>query len=252
MNNSTNLINRMNPFFKIIILIFITIIGSLEFNPYLPTALIVIGIITASLFSDLTITELLKSVRVFLAMSIGFMGFILLSRFISKEDLMILSVLGLGLKIVLISIYTAIFVKTTDPTKMVISLITYFKLPPKFAYAFLTAYRFLPTFKEEFEMIKYAYQVRGVVESKNIFGNIWNTKRYIIPMMATAVRKGIRISMAMETRAFGKYKTRTYYRQLVINKDEVMASTFYIAIIICITVIFSMAGLTNLGVRFLA
>lgn len=252
MDNKVKLINRMNPFLKIIILIIITIIGSLEFNPFLPTALIIIAIITASLFSDLTIKELLKSVRVFLGMSIGFMGFILLSRFISKEDLMIISVLGLGLKIVLISIYSAIFVKTTDPTKMVISLIKYFKLPPKFAYAFLTAYRFLPTFKEEFDIIKHAYQVRGIVESKNVFVNIWNTKRYVIPMMATAVRKGIRISMAMETRSFGKYKTRTYYRQLAINKDEVIASTFYITMVIFITIIFSMIGLTNLGFRFLA
>lgn len=252
MDNRVKLINRMNPFFKIIILIIITIIASLEFNPFLPTALIIMAIVTASLFSDLTIKELLKSIRVFLGMSIGFMGFILLSRFISKEDLMILSVFGLGLKIVLISIYSAIFVKTTDPTKMVISLIKYFKLPPKFAYAFLTAYRFLPTFKEEFDIIKHAYQVRGIVESKNVFVNIWNTKRYVIPMMATAVRKGIRISMAMETRAFGKYKTRTYYRQLVINKDEVVASTFYITMVIFITIIFSMIGLTNLGFRFLA
>lgn len=252
MDNNEKLINRMNPFLKIIILIIITVIGSLEFNPFLPTALIIMGIVTASVFSDLTIKELLKSIRLFLVMSIGFMGFILLSRFISKEDLMVLSVMGLGLKIVLISIYTAIFVKTTDPTKMVISLIKYFKIPPKFAYAFLTAYRFLPTFKEEFEIIKHAYQVRGVVESKNIFVNIWNTKRYVIPMMATAVRKGIRISMAMETRAFGKYKTRTYYRQLVINRDEVFASIFYITMVICITVIFSMIGLTNLGFRFLA
>lgn len=252
MDNKVKLINRMNPFLKIIILIIITIIGSLEFNPFLPTALIIMAIVTASLFSDLTIKELLKSIRVFLGMSIGFMGFILLSRFISKEDLMILSVFGLGLKIVLISIYSAIFVKTTDPTKMVISLIKYFKLPPKFAYAFLTAYRFLPTFKEEFDIIKHAYQVRGIVESKNVFVNIWNTKRYVIPMMATAVRKGIRISMAMETRAFGKYKTRTYYRQLVINKDEIVASTFYITMIIFITIIFSIIGLTNLGFRFLA
>lgn len=252
MDNKLKLINRMNPFLKIVILIIITIIGSLEFNPFLPTALIILAIITASLFSDLTIKELLKSVKVFLGMSIGFMGFILLSRFISKEDLMILSVLGLGLKITLISIYSAIFVKTTDPTKMVISLIKYFKLPPKFAYAFLTAYRFLPTFKEEFDIIKHAYQVRGIVESKNIFINIWNTKRYVIPMMAMAVRKGIRISMAMETRAFGKYKTRTYYRQLAIYKDEVIASTLYIFTVIFITIIFSMIGLTNLGFRFLA
>lgn len=251
MNNS-KLINRMNPFLKILVLLTITIIGSLEFKPYLPSTLILIGIITACIFSDLSIKELLNSVKIFLIMSIGFMGFILFSRFISKEDLMIVSVLGLGLKIVLISVYTAIFVKTTDPTELAISLIKYFKLSPKYAYAFLTAYRFLPTFKDEFEIIKHAYQVRGVVEDKNVFLQIWNTKKYVIPMMATAVRKGMRISMAMETRAFGKYKSRTYYRQLEIKKDEIIGSIFYITVVISITIIFSMAGFTNLGFKFLA
>lgn len=114
------------------------------------------------------------------------------------------------------------------------------------------AYRFLPTFKDEFEIIKHSYQVRGVVEDKNVFIQIWNTKKYVIPMMATEVRKGMRISMAMETRAFGKYKSRTYYRQLEIKKDEVIVSIFYITVVISITIIFSMAGFTNLGFKFLA
>ena len=164
---------------------------------------------------------------------------------------MFISVLGLGLKIILISLYTAVFVKTTDPTEFVIALIKYFKIPSTYAYAFLAAYRFLPTFKEDYEIIRHAYQVRGVAESKNIFVKIFETKRYIIPMMATAVRKGIRISMAMETRAFGKYKTRTYYRQLTLSKGEVITSTMYIALLIIITITFYNLGLTNMGLKFL-
>lgn len=251
MNNKTSLINRMNPFLKVVILIFITFIASIEFNPYLPTVLIILGIITSKYFSELTVLELLNSIKIFMLMSLGFMGFILFSRYISKEDLMLISVLGLGLKIILISVYSCIFVKTTDPTEFVISLVKYIKIPPKFAYAFLTAYRFLPTFKDEYEIIRHAYQVRGVEECKNIFVKIFNTKRYIIPMMATAIRKGIRISMAMETRAFEKYKTRTYYRKLALYKDEIIASSVYISVVLVITVTMSNAGLTNIGLKFL-
>ncbi|WP_304340774.1 energy-coupling factor transporter transmembrane component T family protein [Metaclostridioides mangenotii] len=252
MNDKIKLIEKMNPFLKIMILIVVTLIGSFEFMPYLPLVLTLLALITVFLFSDLKMLDLFKAVKVFILMSISYMGFILLARYISGQPLMIITVLGLGFKIILISVYSAIFVKTTDPTELVISLIKYFKVSPKFAYAFLTAYRFLPTFKEEFEIIKHAHQVRGIEESKNVLLKIWNTKRYVIPMMATAVRKGIRISMSMETRAFGKTKSRTYYRKLALHKDEIIYSIIYILIVLSITLILSYFGLTDFGLKFVS
>ncbi len=195
MTQKNYFIDNMNPFLKLLILITITIIGSLDFKPYASSILIISGIIIASIFSSLDTLEILNSVKGFILMSITFMCVILVLRYISGEPLKVVAVLGLGFRIILISIYTSIFVKTTDPTEFVISLIKYFKMPPKVGYAFLTAYRFLPTFKEELQTIKYAYKVRGIVESKNPFIKVWNSKRYILPMMANAVRKGIRISM---------------------------------------------------------
>lgn len=252
MNDKIKLIERMNPFLKIMILIVVTLIGSFEFMPYLPLALTLLALITVVLFSDLKMLDLFKAIKVFIIMSISYMGFILLVRYISGQPLMIITVLGLGFKIILISVYSAIFVKTTDPTELVISLIKYFKVSPKFAYAFLTAYRFLPTFKEEFEIIKHAHQVRGIEESKNVLLKIWNTKIYVIPMMATAVRKGIRISMSMETRAFGKTKSRTYYRKLTLHKNEIIYSIIYILVVLSITLILSYFGLTDFGLKFVS
>lgn len=252
MNDKIKLIERMNPFLKIMILIVVTLIGSFEFMPYLPLVLTLLALITVVLFSDLKMLDLFKAIKVLIIMSISYMGFILLARYISGQPLMIITVLGLGFKIILISVYSAIFVKTTDPTELVISLIKYFKVSPKFAYAFLTAYRFLPTFKEEFEIIKHAHQVRGIEESKNVLLKIWNTKRYVIPMMATAVRKGIRISMSMETRAFGKTKSRTYYRKLTLHKDEIIYSIIYILVVLSITLILSYFGLTDFGLKFVS
>lgn len=252
MNDKIKLIERMNPFLKIMILIVVTLIGSFEFMPFLPLVLTLLALITVVLFSDLKMLDLFKAVKVFIIMSISYMGFILLARYISGQPLMIITVLGLGFKIILISVYSAIFVKTTDPTELVISLIKYFKVSPKFAYAFLTAYRFLPTFKEEFEIIKHAHQVRGIEESKNVLLKIWNTKRYVIPMMATAVRKGIRISMSMETRSFGKTKSRTYYRKLTLHKDEIIYSIIYILVVLSITLILSYFGLTDFGLKFVS
>ncbi|GAA0079886.1 MULTISPECIES: energy-coupling factor transporter transmembrane component T [Clostridium] len=243
-------IDNMNPFLKLLILILITIIGSLDFKPYASSILIISGIIIASIFSSLSILEILNSVKGFIIMSVSFMFVILAVRYISGETLKVIAVLGLGFRIILISIYTSIFVKTTDPTEFVISLIKYLKMPPKIGYAFLTAYRFLPTFKEELQTIKYAHEVRGIVESKNPFIKVWNSQRYILPMMANAVRKGIRISMAMETRAFDKYKTRTYYRELHMPINEIIMTTVYILYIISVVVILYLNNLVAFAVKY--
>lgn len=243
-------IDNMNPFLKLLILILITIIGSLDFKPYASSILIISGIIIASIFSSLSILEILNSVKGFIIMSVSFMFVILAVRYISGETLKVIAVLGLGFRIILISIYTSIFVKTTDPTEFVISLIKYLKMPPKIGYAFLTAYRFLPTFKEELQTIKYAHEVRGIVESKNPFIKVWNSQRYILPMMGNAVRKGIRISMAMETRAFDKYKTRTYYRELHMPINEIIMTTVYILYIISVVVILYLNNLVAFAVKY--
>ncbi|HDK7167729.1 TPA: energy-coupling factor transporter transmembrane protein EcfT [Clostridium botulinum] len=243
-------IDKMNPFLKLLILILITIIGSLDFKPYTSSILVISGIIIASIFSSLGILQILNSVKGFIIMSVTFMFVILALRYISGEPLKVIAVLGLGFRIILISIYTSIFVKTTNPTEFVISLIKYFKIPPKVGYAFLTAYRFLPTFKEELQIIKYAHEVRGIVESKNPFIKVWNSQRYILPMMANAVRKGIRISMAMETRAFDKYKTRTYYRELHMSINEIIMTTVYTLYIISVVVILYLNNLVAFAVKY--
>lgn len=245
MKGNKDFIDNMNPFFKIIMLTIITIIGSTDFLPFVSGTLIISGLVIAHLFSSLSYKEVLYSVRAFIIMSVGFMNIILLTRLLSNQDLELLRILGLGFRIILISIYSTIFVNTTDPTEFVMALIKYFKVPAKFGYSFLTAYRFLPTFKDEMEIIKHAHQVRGIEESRNPLIQVWNSKRYIIPMLATAVRKGIRISVAMETRAFGKYETRTYYRSLSLNKQEAIGSLLYLLYIAAIITVFSINGLTN-------
>ncbi len=76
-------------------------------------------------------------------------------------------------------------------------------------------------------------------------------KRYILPMMANAVRKGIRISMAMETRAFDKYKTRTYYRELHMSINEIIMTAMYILYIISVAVILYLNNLVTFSVKYI-
>ena len=108
----------------------------------------------------------------------------------------------------------------------------------------------MPEFKDELETIKYAHRVRGISDGKNPLSKVWNSKRYIIPMMANAVRKGIRISMAMETRGFGKYNKRTNYKNQTIEKTDIWAFTVGTLLIISLVVFMYQNNLTDLGLIY--
>lgn len=243
-------IDDMNPFLKIIMLIVITVIGSIDFKPFLAIVMIVSLLIITQLFSKVKAIDVLKSIRGFLIISIGFTIVIAISRLLSGENLELVYIVGLSLRIILISSYTAVFVKTTEPTEFVLALIKYFKMPVRMGYAFLVAYRFLPTFKDELELIKYAHQVRGVEESKNPLIRVWQCQRYIIPMMTNAIRKSIRISMAMETRAFEKYSTRTYYRELTVSTSEIFMTGIFIMYTSLVTYVMFINNLVSIGLVF--
>lgn len=236
--------------YKLIWLLIITIVGSIDYKPFLAISLIVIGIIIANTWTEFKAKEVLKTTWFFWIMSISFMIITGATRMISGQSVDLNIVLALGLRIIVISFYSALFVKTTEPSDFVITLIQYLKLSPRLGYSFLTAYRFLPTFKDELRTIKYAHQVRGVNESKNIFIKVWQIKRYTIPMLATAIRKGIRISMAMESRGFGKSKERTYIKVCTIEKRDSVYFTFSIVILMLIICILYYFGAIDIGLVY--
>lgn len=243
-------IDKMNPFLKLIVLVFVTLIVSFDYMPFISINLILVILLLISLFSSLKIIDVLKGVKAFIFMAISFIVVILLIRYITEQSLLIISTIALGFKIITISIYSSIFIKTTDPNELVLCLIKYLRMSPRIGYSFLTAYRFLPTFKDELEIIKYAHEVRGIKDRKNFFSKIWDMKKYVIPMMATAVRKGIRISIAMETRGFGKFESRTFYRNVEINKKELISTSIYLIYILFILFILYTNNLTKFGLVY--
>lgn len=243
-------VENLNPLSKIIILTLISIIGSIDFFPFTSIILIIIAFIISEKYSNIGYKELFNSIKSFFVISLGYIFTIVIANKLAGNDINYLVSISLATRILLFGVYTSIFVKTTDPVEFVMSLIKYFKMPVKMGFAFLTAYRFLPTFKNELEIIKYAHQVRNVEDSKILFFRIFQSKRYIIPMMATAIRKGIRISMAMETRAFGKYKTRVYYRELNLSKMDYMTIVSTVVCLIGLILCLNAYNLINIGIVF--
>src|SRR5207244_7392863 len=115
---------------------------------------------------------------------------------------------------------SAMFVLTTDPSEFVRSLIHQAHVSPRIAYAVFAAYRFVPLLEVEFATIRAAHQMRGGVRRGGPLDWMRQTIGYAIPLLASSVRKGERVALAMESRGFGALPQRTYYRQTKLGEND--------------------------------
>ncbi|WP_077213115.1 energy-coupling factor transporter transmembrane component T family protein [Bacillus dakarensis] len=153
----------------------------------------------------------------------------------------VLTGLSLGLRSLLFISWSLLFVLTTEPTKLMLSLIQHCKLPPRFGYGMMAAYRFLPLFRQELEQIRAAHRIRGLGEPRGIKDKIRESKMVIIPLMAGAIRKAERVAIAMESKGFDGSRERTYYHAVPWTKKDMFFGIFLFILY---------AGLTAIRVRF--
>ncbi len=118
---------------------------------------------------------------------------------------------------------SALFVLTTDPSQLVRSLIHQAHVSPRIAYSIFVAYRFVPLLEIEFDTIRAAHQLRGGVGRYGPIERIREVIGYAIPLLASAVRRGERVALAMESRAFGALAAneRTYFRITTLGRGDV-------------------------------
>lgn len=81
-------------------------------------------------------------------------------------------------------------------------------------------FRFVPMLHGEHGVIRAAHKVRGVSDKGGLRARYDQMRRYAIPLMATAIRRGERTALAMDGRAFGAFDQRTYCRRLRFTRRD--------------------------------
>lgn len=142
----------------------------------------------------------------------------LLGMSFPRETLLV--ALALAVRVISVASLSLLFIFTTDVVSFVISLIQQFRLPPKIAYGVLAGYRFLPMMKDELFLIRNAHQIRGVNQNNGLKERFSQYKGYVIPLLASAIRKAERTAIAMESKGFTGSKDRSYYRHYFIKKQD--------------------------------
>ncbi|WBB53804.1 energy-coupling factor transporter transmembrane component T [Verrucosispora sp. WMMD573] len=122
---------------------------------------------------------------------------------------------------------------TTSGTDLVRAAVQHLRLPYRVGYTALAAFRFVPRFRHELGIIVAAHRVRGSVTGRGPVAALRRQSGYLVPLLAGAVRHAQRVALAMESRGFGAYPTRTERHRLRWHARD----TSFVAACWCLTLL---------------
>ena len=114
-------------------------------------------------------------------------------------------------RLVALTILLPTLTRTTDARQLAYG-ITRLGLHYKAAHIITATLNLIPSFEEETRLILQARKLRGVqsFENGNFFSKLKEYAAITLPLMIKAMRKAQIVSLAMDVRAFGAHKTRTW------------------------------------------
>lgn len=131
-----------------------------------------------------------------------------------------LAVAGRVLAVVLLS---TTFVATTPPADLGQALAR-LGVPYRWCFSLTTAIRLTSLFRVEADQIYRAQLARGVPYDAGRLRKTWLLlRRWCLPLLVAALRTAQSLSWAMEGRAFGRYRQRTYLRPLTTGRRDLWA-----------------------------
>ncbi|KHK97167.1 cobalt ABC transporter permease [Microbacterium mangrovi] len=114
-----------------------------------------------------------------------------------------------ALRLVAIIALALIAGMTTSGPDLARSLVQQLRVSYRVGYTAIAAFRFVPRFRHELELIRQAHRVRGAHGGSGPFAAIARGFGYVVPLLAGAIRHAERVALAMDARAFGAHPTRT-------------------------------------------
>lgn len=139
-----------------------------------------------------------------------------------------------------------VFLSATDPSEFAASL-SKIGVNYRIAYSVAIAMRYIPDIQRDFIEISQAQQARGIDLSnkEKLWPRLKNMSSILMPLILTSLERIETISYAMELRAFGKSKKRTFYSE----RDFLKRDAYTLIIFSLLMLIFLVITFSN-GTRF--
>lgn len=117
-----------------------------------------------------------------------------------------------GLRLIAIALAGVVAFVTIDPTELADALVQHFRAPPRFAIGALAAFRLLPIFATEWDTIGLARRARGIDDGGSALARIVSFRERSFTLLVAAIRRGVRLALAMDARGFAAMPCRTIAR----------------------------------------
>ena len=117
--------------------------------------------------------------------------------------------LATALRLTSIVLLTLLGGLTSTGPDLVRAMVQQLRVPYRIGYTALAAYRFVPRFGHELQVIRAAHRVRGMAGGRGPLSGIRRYLGYVVPLLAGAIRHAERVALAMDSRAFGAHRART-------------------------------------------
>jgi energy-coupling factor transport system permease protein len=137
--------------------------------------------------------------------------------------------LMLGCRLISLSIIMPLLTMTTE-TRLLAYGITRFGFNYKTAYIITSALNMMPVFEKDAAMIIDGRRLKGMKTLKrgDVFARLREYSMIALPLLIKAMRRSVLIGNAMDARAFGAYKTRTWLTETKMSSGDYAAITFAI------------------------
>jgi len=130
--------------------------------------------------------------------------------------------LALGARVGSIVSVAAVFVLTTEPTRVMDALVQQARVSPRFAYGVLAAYQAVPRLADDFATLRGARRLRGLRELD---------PRLLVGLLVRAIRHADQLSIAMDARGFGT-GPRSIYRPIAWTSLDASVGAAALAILL--------------------
>jgi len=129
---------------------------------------------------------------------------------------------GLAARVAAIVSVGAVFVLTTDATRLMDALVQQARLSPRFAYGLLAAYQAVPRLADDLATLRGARRLRGLRELH---------PSLLVGLLVRAIRHADQLSIAMDARGFGP-GPRSSYRPIAWTRLDLVVGASALLILI--------------------
>jgi energy-coupling factor transport system permease protein len=135
----------------------------------------------------------------------------------------LVAAIATGLRLIAIALAGVVAFVTIDPTDLADALVQHLHASPRFAVGSLAAFRLLPIFATEWETIGLARRARGIDDGGGFVHRAASFRERSFTLLVAAIRRGVRLALAMDARGFATLTCRTIARpQPFTARDRVL------------------------------